>query len=465
MADLMGCREIAASVQRHERTARSTVDDALTKAGQFQERFHTFITLTPGLAREQAVRVDKMVAQGQKLPLSGVPFAVKDLIDVLGVPTTGGSQAFADRMPASDATVVKRLVAAGAVCIGKLNLHECAYGFTGENPHFGDCKNPWDEKRIAGGSSSGSAVAVALGICPFTIGSDTGGSIRHPAALCGVVGLKPTYGRVSRAGGIPLSWSMDHIGPLTRSAADAALVLEVIAGRDPADESSSDRRVPEYSAELDKPLKGIRCGVPRDAFYRDVDPEVLAAVELSLKELTKLGVTLVDVTLPHLSEVLGAHRAIIFSEASSYYLPFLNERAEKFGDGIRFLLEGGLLIPAVDYLQAQRVRGVVRQSWAKLFNSVDCLLTPTAPITATTFGQQTAQLPSGEKPLLRAFLDFTLPFNFSGHPALSTPCGFSKAGLPIGLQIVGKPFGESTILQIAHHYQKATDWNQKTPKV
>ncbi|MBI4621754.1 MAG: aspartyl/glutamyl-tRNA amidotransferase subunit A [Verrucomicrobia bacterium] len=463
MTAASSCWELAASVQRGERSARAIAEVALAEAGKKQARFRPFIRLTPELAREEAGRVDQLIAQGQKPPLAGVPFAVKDLLDVRGLPTTGGSPAFADRVPGEDATVVRRMVGAGAVCIGKLNMHECAYGFTGENPHFGDCRNPWDEQRIPGGSSSGSAVAVALDLCPLTIGSDSGGSIRLPAALCGVVGLKPTYGRISRAGGIPLSWTLDHLGPFARSAEDVASMLQVMAGHDPADESSSKRGVPDYRAELEKPVKGLRIGRPRDAFFRNVDPEVLAAVEAALRQLRDLGVTLVDVTLPHLPEVLGAHRAIIFSEASSYYRTVLADRGEKIGDGIRPNLEAGMFIPAVDYLQAQRVRRVVRQAWARLFAQVDCLATPTVPMTAPRFGQQTVPLPSGEMPLVNACLDNSLPFNFSGHPALTIPCGFSAGGLPIGLQLVGRPYDEPTLLRLAHHYQQHTDWHRRRP--
>ena len=452
---------IARSVQTHEQTARSVVDDALARAERFQQKYRPFITLAPELARKQAERVDELVAAGKRLPLAGVPFAVKDLIDVKGLKTTAGSRAF-DEPARTDAVVVRKLVAAGAVPLGKLNMHECAYGFTGENPTFGDCRNPWDPAKIPGGSSSGSAVAVALGICPFTLGSDTGGSIRQPAALCGLVGLKPTYGRVSRTGVMPLSWTMDHVGPMCRTVEEAALVLGVLAGKDPADGASSRRPVPDYPAELQKPPGAVKLGVPRRWFFEALEPDVAAALETALKKLLSLGCQRVDVDLPHMDEAVGAHRAIIFSEASSYYQPFLKDRGEKFTPGIRTLLEGGLFIPAVDYLKAQRVRRVIRAAWAEVFRKVDCLLTPTTPVVATRFGQQTADLPGGKQPLLRAYLDLTLPFNLSGHPAVSVPCGFSREKLPIGLQLVGKPFAENTILRLAHHYQQATDWHRRT---
>ncbi len=451
-----GCLETAEAVRTHRRTAREAVDEALAKAEKSQPQSHAFITLAPELARRQAERVDQRIAAGERLPLAGVPFAVKDLFDVAGLPTTGGSKAFADRVANRDATVVQRLVAAGAVVLGKANMHECAFGFTGENPHYGDCKNPFDPERIAGGSSSGSATAVALGICPFAIGSDTGGSIRLPAALCGLVGLKPTYGRVSRAGGIPLAWSMDHVGPLARNAVDAAAVLQVIAGADPADDTASDRPAPDYRRELEQSIRGMRLGIPQDAwFFGSLEPAVAAAVERAIDRLAELGAKRIDVSLPHLEETLGAHRAIIFAEASSYYRPLLKPGGPQFGDDIRPLLEAGLFLPAVDYLQAQRARRVIRAAWSKVFSGIDCLVTPTAPLPAAKFGQQTADLPGGKLPLVRAYLDMTLPFNLVGYPALSIPCGVSPEGLPIGLQLVGRPFAETTILRVAHQYQKA----------
>jgi aspartyl-tRNA(Asn)/glutamyl-tRNA(Gln) amidotransferase subunit A len=460
MAEPLNSLKIAAEVHQHRVTARQMADEALARAERMQDQWRAFIALTPDLARKQAEEVDRALGAGKRLPLAGVPFAVKDVIDVTGLPTTCGSKAFTEPA-AGDAMVVRRMMAAGAVLIGKLNMHECAFGFTGENPHFGDCKNPWDASRIAGGSSSGSAVAVALGICPLTLGSDTGGSIRQPAALCGLTGLKPTYGRISRAGVAPLSWTMDHVGPLARSAEEAAQALAALSGRDETDESSSSRPVPNYGTEIKQPIRDVRIGLPRRWFYEALDPQVAAAIEAAAQQLTELGCRTVEVELPHMKAVLGAHRAIIFSEAGSYYWPFLQDRPERFGREILPLLQAGLFLPAVDYLHAQRVRRVIRRAWAEVFRTVDCLLTPTTPMTATRFGQQTADLPGGAKPLVRAYLDLTLPFNLSGHPALSAPCGFSRENLPIGMQIVGRPFDEALILRLAHHYQQVTDWHRR----
>jgi aspartyl-tRNA(Asn)/glutamyl-tRNA(Gln) amidotransferase subunit A len=457
------CRQIAASVQTHERTARAVADEALALAERLQDKYRAFITLAPELARRQATKVDELIGQGRRLPLAGVPFAVKDLIDVGGLATTCGSRAFADRQAPADATVVRRLVEAGAVMLGKLNMHECAFGFTGANAAYGDCKNPWNVERIPGGSSSGSAVAVALGICGFTLGSDTGGSIRLPAALCSITGLKATYGRVSRHGVVPLSWTLDHVGPMARTADDVALVLQTMAGHDAADESSSRAAVPHYSAELGKPLRGLQMGVPGDWFFGSLEPAVAGALDAAIAKLVELGCLRSDVELPHMEEALGAHRAIIFPEAASYHEPFLRDRADKYGDDIRPLLQSGLLLPAADYLKAQRVRRVIRAAWSRAFDPVDFLVAPASPITASRFDQTSAKLPRGERPLVRAFLDVTLPFNLSGHPAMSVPCGFSSEGMPIGMQLIGKPLAEALLLRAAHQYQQATEWHRRAP--
>lgn len=450
-------------VQQHEVTPLQLVEQSLARAGKYQDQFRAFIKLTPDLARKQAGEVSRQLAQGRNLPLAGVPFAVKDLYDVAGTDTTAGSRALIGNRATEDCTAVRKLVRAGAICMGKLNMHECAYGFTGENEAFGNCRNPWNPERIAGGSSSGSAVAVALDICPLTLGSDTGGSIRQPSALCGLTGLKPTYGRVSRSGVIPLSWTMDHVGPMVRSAVDAARVLHVLAGHDPRDEATTRRAVPDYLAQMDAPVRGRRIGIPRKWFFDSLTKDVGNSVEQAIESFREAGCTVEDVELPLMEEVLGAHRAIIFPEASSYYQPLVGKKADSISPGILSLLQAGSFFPATDYLKALRVRRLVRKQWAEVFRKVDCLITPTTPMTATAFGQETAALPGGDKPLVRAYLDLTLPFNLSGHPAISVPCGISADNLPIGLQIVGRPFEEGTILHLAGHWQQQTDWHQRRP--
>lgn len=456
--------QIAAAVRQGQRSALEIAKEAIQRATTLQPRFRPFITLTPNLVHDQATRLQSRLKAGEKLPLAGVPFAVKDLMHVAGYVTTCGSKVLAGNRATSDATVVKRLVNAGAIVIGKLNLYEFAFGFTGENPHYGDCINPWDPTRIPGGSSSGSGVAVATGICPLTLGSDTGGSIRMPAALNNLVGLKPTYGRVSRAGVLPLSWSMDHVGPMARTVEEVAVALQIMAGSDPEDDSTSARPVPDYPAELQGRLKGLKIGVQHAWFGENLEPAVADAFTKALDKLKTLGAQIVEVNLPHLSEVVGAHRAIIFSEASSYHRPLLEKQAADYGDLVRPLLQTGLFLTAVDYLHAQRVRRLVRAAWKPVFDQIDALATPTLPMLAPKRGQQVANLPGGEKPLVQAVLNFTLPFDLSGHPAVSVPCGFAD-GQPIGLQLVGKPFGESTILRIGHQYQLDTTWHQQVAPV
>jgi aspartyl-tRNA(Asn)/glutamyl-tRNA(Gln) amidotransferase subunit A len=457
------CREIAAAVQSGKLSAREVVEHALGVAERCQNRWPVFISFTPELAQRQAHRVDQWLAAGRQLPLAGVPVALKDLIDVQGVRTTCGSRVFCDHFVRANATVVRKLVSAGAVILGKTNMHEFAFGFTGENACYGNCPNPWNSERFAGGSSSGSALAVALGICPVALGSDTGGSIRLPAALCGLVGLKPTYGRVSRNGVMPLAWSMDHLGPLTRTASDAAIVLRALAGRDRADRTTVRQLVPNYEAALESPLADMKIGLPRAGFFDNVAPEVATIVETAAGLLAAHGAKLVDVELPHFQEVLGVHRATIFSEAAAVHRPLLTQQADLYDRNIRLLLQAGLFLPAADYLKAQQARQVIRKAWSEVLTSVDCLLTPTAPVPAGRFGQKNAELPGGETSMLRACLGLTLPFNVTGHPAVSVPCGFTGEGLPVGMQLVGRPFDEATILRIAHHYQQATDWHRREP--
>lgn len=457
------CLQIAAAVQSHQITARSACDAALAAADRWQASHHPFIRLLPEMARRQAERVDALVGMGRRLPLAGVPFAVKDVVDVKGVPTTCGSRAFADRLAEQDAVVIRKLMAMGAVLVGKLNMHECAFGFTGENPIYGDCRNPWNAECISGGSSSGSAVAVSLGICPFTIGSDTGGSVRLPAALCGVVGLKPTYGRISRAGLAALAWSLDHVGLLTRSAEDAAVVLRMLAGHDLADSAAARQPVPDFPEEIKKPLGKIRLGIPQNWFAGNVRPDIQQAVDRGADYFVSEGCERVPVTIPLMDELLGVHRTLIFAEAANFHRARLATRPDDYSPDIRRLFLSGLFVSANDFLHAQRLRSAIRETWTKVFKEIDVLVTPTTPMPATRFGETTTELPLGQTSLLRACLDFSLPFNVTGYPAVSLPCGFTADKLPIGLQLVGRPFDEATILRMGYHYQQHTTWHQQNP--
>jgi aspartyl-tRNA(Asn)/glutamyl-tRNA(Gln) amidotransferase subunit A len=426
-----------------------------------------FITVCEEGALEAAREAELAVMAGRTLgPLHGVPVGLKDLFDTRGVRTTGGARKIlGNRVPEADATVVARLRAAGAVVLGKLNMHEFAYGPEGLNDHYGHARNPWDPlvHRIAGGSSSGSGVAVAAGLCPIALGSDTGGSIRIPASLCGITGLKPTYGRASRAGVLPLAWSMDHVGPMTRSAADAALVLAAMAGYDPADPSTSVLPVPDYGVALTGTITGLRVGALGADFLEVASPAVQAAVRAALRRLEQLGAVVDEVRLESIEHVPAAAAAIVASEAFAYHAPWLRRQPDDYQRDVRERLRLGAFISGPQYVRAQQFRGEVRDEVNRLLTRRDVLVAPGTPITATPVGQAQVAIGDAQSDVRGALISFTRPFNLSGHPACSIPCGFSTEGLPIGLQIIGRPFDEATILRVADAYQRTTDWHTRRP--
>jgi aspartyl-tRNA(Asn)/glutamyl-tRNA(Gln) amidotransferase subunit A len=438
----------------------------LDRIAALDARLRCFVTLTAQAALEAARVAEGELAAGRSRgPLHGVPFALKDLFDTAGVRTTGGSKILADRVPADDATVVRRLSAAGAISLGKLTMHEFAYGPEGLNVHYGTSRNPWDAgaERIAGGSSSGSGVAVAAGLATFALGSDTGGSIRIPASLCGITGLKPTYGRVSRAGVLPLSWSMDHAGPMTRSAMDAALVLRALAGYDPADPTTSVLPVPDYAAALNGDVKGLRVGVLRAGFLDASAPEVRDAVEAAVKALEASGARVDEVTLEHVGCVAAGSMAIVASEALAYHAEWVRTRPGDYQPDVVERLRAGAFVSGVHYVRSQQARALVRAEVDAALARRDVLLSPAAPIPATRIGETEAAFGEGTIDVRSSLLRFTRPFNFTGHPACALPCGFTPAGLPIGLQIVGRPFDEATVLRAADAYQRVTDWHTRRP--
>jgi aspartyl-tRNA(Asn)/glutamyl-tRNA(Gln) amidotransferase subunit A len=467
MIDLttMTARKLAESVRRKEVAAAEVTRAALERIGRLNDTLRAFITVTGDEAMAAAEQVDRRVTNGHgdALPLAGVPMAIKDSFWTRGVRTTGGTKILADFVPTEDATAVARLRAAGCVLVGKSAMHEMAYGFTSRNPHHGDCRNPWDVSRIPGGSSGGNAAALATAMAFAAVGGDTGGSNRQPAALCGVVGVKVTYGRVSRYGGIPLSWSMDTVGPMARTVGDAAAMLSVMAGYDPKDSTTRRDTVPDYTDSLNGGLKGLRIGIPHDRFMAMMEPEVGAAIQDALGVLKKEGATFVDVRFPPVDPVVGAHRAIIFSEAAAAHEELIRTRASGFSDEVRPLLQSGLFLTATQYLAAQQARKKTIAAYREVWKPFDVLITPTSPIAAPPIGATTARFGDRDIPLVRAFLDLTLPFNLTGQPAISVPCGFTKAGLPIGLQLVGRPFDEATLFRAAAAYEAATDWHLRTP--
>jgi aspartyl-tRNA(Asn)/glutamyl-tRNA(Gln) amidotransferase subunit A len=349
--------------------------------------------------------------------------------------------------------VVRRLRDAGAVLLGKLNMHEHAFGATSENPHFGPVHHPHAPERIAGGSSGGSAAAVADGFCFGSLGSDTGGSIRCPAALCGVVGVKPTYGRVSRSGVLPLSWSLDHVGPIARTVADAAVLLEAIAGYDPADATSAQEPVPPLSARLDVGVRGLRLALPREHFWRPLHPGVRQAINAGISALEQAGATVEEISLPSLEYAPAAQSLILCAEAAAYHREHLAAHYAEYGADVRMRVLQGLCISATDYLDAQRARQLVRRGFLAALRDYDAFLTPTVPVPAPLIGQQAMEVEGVSAPPIFFLLRNTSPFNLTGLPAASVPCGMAE-GLPVGLQITGKPWDELTVLQIARSVEQ-----------
>jgi len=440
----------------------------LDRIAALDRGLRSFITVCADAALDAARTAEAALMAGRPVgPLHGVPYALKDLYDTAGVRTTGGSRIFADRVPTADATVVRRLAEAGAIVLGKLNMVEFAYGPEGLNAHYGHARNPWDAAthRMAGGSSSGSGVAVAAGLAPGALGSDTGGSIRIPASLCGITGLKPTYGRVSRAGVLPLAWSMDHVGPMTRTVADSALMLGAMAGYDPADPSTSVLPVPNYLAALTGDVKGLRVGLLRSFFLDGAAPAVRAAVEAAAATLAAVGAVVDEVKLERVGLAGAGSLAVVGVEALAYHAELLRTRAAEYDPDVARRLRVGAFIGGVHYVRAQQVRALVRDEVDAALARRDVLLAPSTPIAAPAVDERQATLGDGPADVRTALLRFTRPFNFSGHPACAVPCGFTEGGLPIGMQLIGRPFDEATVLRAADAFQRLTDFHTRHPVV
>ncbi|MBI4197898.1 MAG: Asp-tRNA(Asn)/Glu-tRNA(Gln) amidotransferase subunit GatA, partial [Chloroflexi bacterium] len=411
---------------------------------------------------EQARAAERAFARSSVAsPLQGIPLAVKDLVYTRGIRTTAGSRILEDFVPDYDATVMEKLESAGAVLLGKLNLLEFAMGGTMTNVRFGATRNPWNTAHFPGGSSSGSGASVAAGLAMGAIGTDTGGSIRGPAHNCGILGLKPTYGRVSRHGVVPLSWSLDHVGPMTRTAEDCALMLQAIAGQDPRELASSAAPVDDYTAPLKDGVRGLRLGVLRKDAFRDLSTDVAAAIESALGLFGELGARSHEVSLAHDLDARTLYTAIAYPEATAYHLEWMKTRIQEYGPNCRNRLEQGLGLLAVQYVQAQRVRKVLYQDYMALFEGADLLVAPTAPTTAPRLDQG----PGGEVPGRPAALSVTNPANLTGLPALALPIGFGSDGLPLSLQLIARPFDEAAILRAAHAYQQAAGWHTRRPNL
>ena len=452
-----GIEEVAGWIRDGRVTSAGLTRIVLDRIATHDPTLKSYISVTAEAALEAARRADRELKAGHdRGPLHGIPIAVKDLYATKGVPTTFGSPLYADWVPDFDATVVERLRDAGAVILGKTNLHELAYGTTSNNAHYGAVRNPWDTACHPGGSSGGSAAAVAAGLAYLALGSDTGASIRQPAHCCGIVGLKPTFGRVSKFGALPLAWSMDHVGPMTRTVKDPARALQVLAGHDPRDAGSVDRPVPDYAAALDGGVHGLRIGVARAYFFEDCDAEVTARVEAAVAVLRDLGATVVDRDLADMDGAAAAGTVTIASEAAAFHAHDLDNRPEAISEELRATLEVGRHYPAYQYVQAQRLRRRLAGLVADTMADLAAVVMPTSPLPTT---------PIDDTPPAHGLIRHrnTVPFNLLGLPAISVPCGFTGAGLPVGLQIVGHPFDEETILGIAHAYEQATDWHTRRP--
>ena len=443
--------------------------ECLSRIERLNPKLNAFITVTADSAVAEAREAEAEVQHDRwRGPLHGIPIALKDMVDTAGVHTTAASGVFKDRVPTEDAEIVRRLKAAGAVFLGKLNLQECAYGGSSAISYFGPVHNPWNLDYSPGGSSGGSAAAVAARLCFAAIGTDTGGSIRQPSAYCGVIGLKPTYGRVSTSGVIPLSWSLDHVGPITRTAMDAALMLDVIAGYDPQDTTSIDAHVPDYAATIAATTSSLRLGIPRAYFYDDLHPEIQAAMEAALLVLTRITASEHDVA-PLLTDAtysswMDPYAAIFTAEAYAYHKDYIARNPELYQAPTLKRLRVGADVTTAAYIQSRRRLDQVRRSIAQAFNSVDLLITPTVRVPPFTIADLQAD-PDTIRAKELAMLHNTRPWNFPGLPTISVPSGFTRTGLPIGMQITGPSGGEATVLRLAYAYEQATEWRKRKPNL
>jgi aspartyl-tRNA(Asn)/glutamyl-tRNA(Gln) amidotransferase subunit A len=451
----MNIRELGQRLRRREISCVELINQTLADIKN-RDLFNCLITVTEEQALADARERDRELAEGQdRGPLHGVPIAHKDLFYTRGIRTTAGSLIYKDFIPDHDATVVERLRAAGAISIGKANLHEIAYGITSKNPHFGFVLNPRDPQRIPGGSSGGSAALVAAGFVPMALGSDTGGSIRIPASYCGITGLKPTYGRVSRYGVLPLAFSLDHVGPLGSCVEDCALTMNAIAGPDPHDASCAQLPAPEFNLPAPADLKGLRVGIPENFFFDSLRDDVATAVHKAILALERLGASLIETPIPDLAEANVIARVIQLAETAAVY--DRHRHSTMFGDDVWALIEQGRMIAAEEYINAQRLRTLFRREFDALWQKIDILATPSTPVTAPLLEETTVQIGAQEEDTRLASTRLTRPINLIGEPALSLPCGKDSLGLPIGLQLIGKPFSEPRLLQVAKMIELALD--------
>ncbi len=456
----LSLRGVAAALRKREISPVELTRLALARIEADEPRLNAYVRLTADHALAAAHQAEREMAAGMdRGELHGVPVAVKDLYDMTGLPTTCSSRVRHDHLASVNSACVDRLSQAGAVIVGKTHTHEFAYGIV--TPTTG---NPWNIAHIPGGSSGGSGATVAARGCFMGMGTDTGGSIRIPAALCGTVGLKPTYGRVSRFGIASLSWSLDHAGPLTRTVGDAAVTLGALAGHDPRDPGSADVPVGDYLAELELGVMGLRIGVPRNYFFDNVDPEVARDVRAAIDRLAREGAVLVDVDIPMAGQIMPVEFGLCMPEASAYHHKALRERRDLYQEDVRAMLETGAMIPAVDYIAALRVRNEMQAAWRTMFDALDALIGPSVPCGATRRDQLTVRWPDGsDEPVSSVFVRLSAPANVMGLPSVAVPCGFTGSGLPTSFQVIGRPFQEARILRIARAYERTADGSTRQP--
>jgi aspartyl-tRNA(Asn)/glutamyl-tRNA(Gln) amidotransferase subunit A len=468
----LSLREAANLIQKKELSPLALTRAYADRIQALDPLLNCFITRTLETALEQARLAEAEIQAGEyRGPLHGIPLTLKDLFETKGVRTTAGSRFFTDYLPQEDAAVVQKLRNAGAIFLGKLNMHEIALGLTNVNPHYGPCHNPWSLERVTGGSSGGSAAAVAAGLCMGSLGSDTGGSVRVPASLCGVVGLKPTLGRASLRGVIPLSWNLDHVGPLARSVRDAAILLQVIAGYDAQDPASVDAPVPNYLSGVEKGVRGWKIGLPSDAYYSKSDPQVWQAIQAAADVFRHLGAQVVPMEFPEAYEAARANGIMVASDAAAYHQERLATRPQDFGADVLMRLQGGAAYSSTEYILARHTQSIFRRRCELLFEDIDLLITPTTAVTAPLIEGPDAIEQA------RRLTRFTAPFNLAGLPALSLPAGFYRQGstadtdhpadieLPIGLQLVAPAWAEARLLRAAYAYEQSAGWYGRRPKL
>jgi len=477
--------EVSDLIKKKEISPVDLTEAVIRRIEEVDTRVNSYITTLKDEAIRSAKEAEELISSGKyKGPLHGVPIGLKDIFCMKGVKTTCGSKILENFISPYDATVTQKLKEAGAVILGKNNMDEFAMGSSTENSYFGPARNPWDLERVPGGSSGGSAAAVSSSLCFASIGTDTGGSIRQPAALCGIVGIKPTYGRVSRFGMVAFASSLDQAGPLTKTVEDAALILNVISGKDSRDSTSADIPISDYTVHIKDEIRGIKIGVPREYFIEGIDTEVEKGVRKAIALIEDLGATVEEISLPHTRYAVSTYYILAPSEASSNLARYdgvkygfrvsdveslmdmyIQTRAQGFGNEVkRRIMIGTYALSSgyydAYYLKAQRVRTLIKRDFEEAFKKVDVIVTPTSPEAAFKIGEKT------DDPLKMYLSDiFTIPCNLAGLPGISIPCGFTSGGLPIGLQILGKPFDEETILKVAHNYEIHTNWKDKRPPI